>query len=145
MASLEVKGISEALAALDVEAERVKRNGPAAVAAGAAVAIAALQAAAPVATGTLQGSIMEVPGARTWNSTKVQPNGFYTGRGGSGKRKRRVQKSRYRSENPVRTMTVAAILEYGTSKRPARAWIRGAVESCGNAVADAMMAEIMRD
>lgn len=149
VARFEAKGIADYIRQLDIEADRVRRRGPAAIDAGVKIAIQALKDAAPVSPGggTLRDSIQEFAAKRQWNSAEIQPMGAYEGRKKPKPLKPGQKKSRYRraSEWPVRTQTVAFILEYGTSRIRPRGWMLTATERSGEAISQAMLEEIMKD
>ncbi len=113
--------------AMDVEAMRILSRGPAAVAAGAEVAVEYLQAYVPLRTGGLMQSI---------KAGKVKRNsidGVYCDVGPTGKDKHGEPYEK-----------IGNILEYGRSNMPARSWVRTAVERGGSAVAEAMRDELMK-
>ena len=128
MAQFEFDGIDALIEQMNMEAERIERNGQAAVQAGAEVLRQQLEAAAPVRTGGLAGSIKVGPVKRDSVNgihCEVYPDG----------------KNRYGQ----RYATIGSVLEYGRSNMPARPWLRTTAETAGGAVAEAMVAELTKD
>lgn len=145
MARFDLYGF-EALAA-DLEdrgLEWTERDYTETINAGVAAAVKAMYKEAPKRSGTLRDSIAEDPYKRTPFSALVYPRGYYTNRKRGGKKNPRRgakgKRSRYRrpSEWPVRTMTVACILEFGTSTRKPNAFMRRSVYSGKHEVEKAM-------
>ena len=114
--------------AMDVEAQRMDRRGPAAVTAGAAVLKDALSAAAPRRTGGLAASIKAKPAKHD------SINGHYSDVYPDGK-----------DEHGERYATIGSVLEHGRSNMPARPWIRPTVDAAGDKVSAAMAAELYKD
>ena len=120
-----------------------------AINAGVKKAIEYMQEEAPKRSGTLRDSIAEDPYKRSPFSAMIYPRGYYTDRKRSSKRNPRRgtkgKRSRYRrpSEWPVRTMTVACILEYGTSTRKPNAFMRRSVDRGELAVQDTMANKLL--
>lgn len=128
MARFEFDGIDALIGQMALEAGRVERRAEAAVRAGAEVMRGKLEAAAPVRTGGLAGSI------RVGKIAKDAVNGAYADIYPDG-----------RNPSGERYATIGSVLEYGRSNMPARPWLRPTVESEGDAVARAMAEEIMKD
>ena len=128
MARFEFSGLDGMMAALEREAERVQRNGPAAVKAGAEALKAAMQQTVPVRTGGLRDHIkVRSP---QYNSVdghycEIVPDGT--------------------DPHGERYATIGFVQEYGRSDMPAHPWMRPATESAGPAVNEAMRAEIFKD
>lgn len=134
MAKISFDGVPEIEAMLLKERDRVKRNGKAALMAGAKVAQEALKAAAPVSPrhdhdgNRLRDSIAigEIKrSAMNGMSVDVGPDG-------------------YRSDGEPYAK-VGFIVEYGTSKRKARPWMRPAMKKAEKEIASAMIEELMKD
>ena len=128
MASFNVQGIDEMLEALQLEAERVERNGPAAAMAGGKAAIDAMEKNVPVRTGGLKGHIKQkgpfydsVDG----HHCDVYPTG--------------------KDKHGERYETIGFVQEYGRSNMPAQPWMRPAVENNTEAIGNAMAEVLMRD
>lgn len=124
MASFNVVGIDEAIKALDIAAEEMTRRAPAAVMAGAKVAVDIMSAAAPVAAkngGQLAESI--------WmNDIHVSAiDGYHCDVYPFGIRR-----------DGERNADVGFIQEYGRSDMPARPWMRPAIERHGDEILSAI-------
>ena len=128
MAAWEVDGLDQLIEMMKLEETRVERNGPAAVLAGAEVLRQELEAAAPVRTGGLAGSI------RVGKVAKDTINGIHCDVYPDGK-----------DPHGERYATIGSVLEYGRSNMPARPWLRPTAEGVGAAVQAAVAAELMKD
>lgn len=128
MAAWEVTGLDQLIEQMKLEETRIERNGPAAVAAGAEVLRQQLEAAAPVRTGGLAGSI------RVGQVQKNSIDGIHADVYPDGK-----------DPHGERYATIGSVLEYGRSNMPARPWLRPTAESAGAAVQAAVAAELMKD
>lgn len=128
MASFNVQGIDELVEALEMEAERVDRNGPDAAMAGARVAIEAMEQTVPVRTGGLKGHI-KAKGPMYNSVDGHHADVFPTGKDKHGERYE----------------TIGFVQEYGRSNMPAQPWMRPAVENKADAIGAAVADTLMRD
>ena len=128
MASFNVQGIDELVEALEMEAERVDRNGPNAAMAGARVAIEAMEQTVPVRTGGLKGHI-KAKGPMYNSVDGHHADVFPTGKDKHGERYE----------------TIGFVQEYGRSTMPAHPWMRPAVETKADAIGAAVADTLMRD
>lgn len=128
MASFNVQGIDELVEALEMEAERVDRNGPNAAMAGARVAIEAMEQTVPVRTGGLKGHI-KAKGPMYNSVDGHHADVFPTGKDKHGERYE----------------TIGFVQEYGRSNMPAQPWMRPAVETKADAIGAAVADTLMRD
>lgn len=128
MASFNIQGIDEMLEAMQLEADRVQRNGPAAAQAGAKVAIQAMEGTVPVRTGGLKGHI------KSKGPYYDTVDGHYCDVFPTGKDKR-----------GERYETIGFVQEYGRSDMPAQPWMRPAVEANADAIGKAMADVLMQD
>lgn len=134
MAKISFDGMPEIEKILLKERDRVKRNGEAALIAGAKVAQEALIAAAPVSQrsdhnghhlrdsikiGTVKKTAME------GMSVEVGPDG-------------------YRPDGEAYAK-VGYVLEYGTSRHRAQPWMRPTMKKASNAIQTAMIEELMKE
>lgn len=128
MASFNAQGIDEIIDALQLEAERVERNGPAAAMAGARAAVEALEEPEPVRTGGLKGHIKAK--GPFYNSVDGHHADVYpTGKDKHGERYE----------------TIGFVQEYGRSNMPAQPWMRPAVETKSDVIGAAIADALMRD
>lgn len=128
MASFNVTGIDELIQGMQLEAERIDRNGPAAAMAGAKTAIRAMEGTVPVRTGGLKGHI-KAKGPFYDSVDGHHADVFPTGKDPHGERYE----------------TIGAVQEYGRSNMPAQPWMRPAVETHGDAIGAAVAETLMRD
>lgn len=128
MASFSIQGIDEMLEAMQLEAERVERNGPDAAMAGAKVALEAMEETAPVRTGGLKGHI-KIKGPFFDTVDGHHADVFPTGKDKYGERYE----------------TIGFVQEYGRSNMPAQPWMRPAVETKADAIGAAVADALMRD
>lgn len=128
MAAFNLQGIDEMMKALELEAERVERNGPEAAMAGGKAAIQAMEGTVPVRTGGLKGHI------QAKGPFHDAVNGHYCDVYPTGKDKR-----------GQRYETIGFVQEYGRSDMPAQPWMRPAVEANADAIGQAMADVLMRD
>lgn len=130
MASFNVVGIDELMADLQLEAERIERNGPAAAIAGAQAAIEAMKTTVPVRTPS--GGLKDhIKFKGPWHDAV---DGHYADVFPTGKNK---YGERYE--------TIGYVLEYGRSNMAARSWMRKAMETEGDAIGEKMADVLMRD
>lgn len=128
MASFNAQGIDEMIDALQLEAERVERNGPAAAMAGARAAVEAMEETVPVRTGGLKGHIKAK--GPFYNSVDGHHADVYpTGKDKHGERYE----------------TIGFVQEYGRSNMPAQPWMRPAVETKSDVIGAAIADALMRD
>lgn len=128
MASINFSGLDKLMEALEAEAERLDRNGDAAVMAGAKVAVQAMERTVPVRTGGLQEHIKakKLPySTADGHRADVYPTG--------------------KDPRGERYETIGFVLEHGRSDMPAQPWMRTAMESESEAIAEAMANELMKD
>ena len=129
MASFNVIGIDALIEDMQLEAERIDRNGPDAVMAGAKVAIEAMRKTVPEDTGGLKAAIQAKKPTidERWDGhfVDVFPDG----------------KNKYGE----RYAEIGFVLEYGRSNMRPRPWMRPAVENEADAINDAMVNVLMRD
>lgn len=131
MARFSVEGMDELLSALQLEAERIERNGPAALEAAAEMAVDAMNKTVPRRHGDLAKSIKAgsvKKGAGGDLSVEIYPQGM----------KKQPGKSQ-------RFETIGFVLEYGRSNMDAQPWMDPAVEQAGEAILDALETELMKD
>lgn len=128
MASFNVQGIDELIQAMQMEEERMERNGPAAALAGAKATIKAMEQTVPVRTGGLKGHI------KAKGPFHDIVYGHYCDVFPTGKRK-----------DGQRYEAVGFVQEYGRSNMPAQPWMRPAVEQNGDAIGQAMADALMKD
>lgn len=123
MATFDVSGIDEAVKALNLAADQIKKLAPAAALAGGQAAAELLSGAAPVRTGQLSGS-MKIDGPHTSVANGTYVDVYPDGRRADGER----------------NATVGYVLEYGRSNMPARPWMRPTLEGGSDAIGAAMAA-----
>lgn len=131
MARFSVEGMDELLSALQLEAERMERNGPAALEAAAEKAVDAMNQTVPRRHGDLARSIKAGPVKKGFGgdlSVEIYPQGM----------KKQVGKSQ-------RFETIGFVLEYGRSNMAAQPWMDPAMEKSGDAILDTLEAELMKD
>lgn len=131
MASFNHVGLQEAIDALQLEAERIERNGPAALNAGGAVIAKVMKQTVPVRTGKLKQSIRATRVKRGVDgelSVEVYPQG----------KKKQVGEAQRFAE-------IGFVLEYGRSNMPARPWMEPARRMCEREAYDVMLNELMKD
>ncbi len=128
MASFNIQGIDEIIEAMQLEGQRIERNGPDAAMAGAKAAIAAMEQTVPVRTGGLKGHI------KAKGPLYDSIDGHYADVYPTGKDK---YGERYE--------TIGYVQEYGRSNMPAQPWMRPAVESNSEAIGAAVAEALMRD
>ncbi|MDD3212207.1 MAG: HK97 gp10 family phage protein [Eubacteriales bacterium] len=128
MARMFSSGIDDVIAALDIEQEAIDRNGDAALNAGADVAVAYMQAEAPVRTGGLRAHIAKdiiKVDARGDKYINIYPTGF--------------------DPHGERYETIGSVLEYGRSDMQPNPWMSRAVKKANSAVLDAMVTELQKE
>lgn len=131
MARIRLDGLDDLLADLQLEAERIERNGPAALEKAADVCVAAMRKTVPLRHGDLQKSITPTLVRRGLGgvmSVDVFPQGM----------KKQSGKSQ-------RFETIGFVLEYGRSNMPAQPWMDPAIEGAGESILDALENELMKD
>lgn len=128
MASFNVVGMDELMADMELEAERIERNGPAAAMAGAEAAIEAMRKTVPERTGGLKSHIKY---KGPWHDAV---DGHFTDVFPTGK-----------DEHGERYETIGFVNEYGRSNMPANPWMRKAIETEGDAIGEKMAEVLMRD
>lgn len=128
MATFDVTGLDDMMDALQLEAERVERNGPDAAMAGARTAVQAMQGTVPVDTGGLMKHI-KAKGPFFNTTDGHHADVFPTGK----------------NERGERYETIGFVLEYGRSNMPARPWMRNAVEKNSDKIGEAIEKVLMRD
>ena len=116
MAKIQLEGLDDLLADLQLEAERIERNGP-----------AALEKAADVGVGS------------------IKPSPIRKGMGGSLDVDVYPQGMKKQSGKSQRFETIGFVLEYGRSNMPAQPWMDPAIESAGESILDALENELMKD
>ena len=128
MASFNYVGYDEIVKSLGLEMERIHRNGPAAVAAGAKIAQEAMMSFAPKRTGGLSKHV-KVKGplysAARGHYCEVYPDGT--------------------NKRGERYATIGFVLEYGRSNMLPRQWMSSAMAQARPAIEDAIVNELMRD
>ena len=128
MASFNIQGIDELMQAMQLEEDRMARNGPAAALAGAEATIKAMEQTVPVRTGGLKGHIKaKGPFYNTIDGhhCDVFPSG--------------------KDKHGERYETIGFVQEYGRSNMPAQPWMRPAVEQNDDAISQAMAEALMKD
>ena len=128
MASFNVVGMDELMADMQLEAERIDRNGPAAAMAGAEAAIDAMKKTVPVRTGGLKDHI------KAKGPQHDLVDGHFADVFPTGKNKR-----------GERYETIGFVNEYGRSNMPANPWMRTAMETEGDAIGEKMAEVLLRD
>ena len=128
MAHFEIFGMDQLINQMQMEAERIERNGPAAAVAGAEVAIRAMEQTVPVRTGGLKGHI------RMKGPHHNLADGHYCDVFPQGKNK-----------HGERYATIGFVLEHGRSNMLPRPWMRPAVEKNIDAIGEAVCDVLMRD
>lgn len=131
MAKIQLEGLDDLLADLQLEAERIERNGPAALEKAADVCVDVLRKTVPRRYGYLQGSI--------------KPSPIRKGTGGSLDVDVYPQGMKKQSGKSQRFETIGFVLEYGRSNMPAQPWMDPAIESAGESILDALENELMKD
>ena len=131
MAKIQLEGLDDLLADLQLEAERIERNGPAALEKAADVCVDALRKTVPRRYGYLQGSI--------------KPSPIRKGLGGSLDLDVYPQGMKKQSGKSQRFETIGFVLEYGRSNMPTQPWMDPAIESAGESILDALENELMKD
>lgn len=126
-------GIEDIIKELNLEEERIQRNGPAALEAAAKIAIEAMQITVPRDTGGLAESIGYIgidKGTRGVLSVEVYPQG------------RKKQTGKYQ-----RYADIGFTLEYGRSndKLVARHWMEDAYNMAKDEILDTLKTELMKD
>lgn len=130
MASFNHIGLQDYIDDLHLEAERIARNGDAALRAAADVTVSAMRKTVPVRHGDLKESIgyagiqLDSDGM----CVEVYPQGM----------KKQTGKSQ-------RFADIGFILEYGRSNMLPRPWMETAVEREADAILDALESELMKD
>lgn len=121
MARFEMTGIDAAIAAFDKESEAMRERAAAAAQAGGEVFRQALEAAAPVRTGQLAGSMVVKPGHNTADGhyVDVYPDGTRA--------------------DGERNAVVGFVQEYGRSNMSPNPWMRPTLASAASAVTQAMI------
>ena len=147
MAIMHFSGVDDIIAAFDVEAGRIDRNGDAAVEAGADVLIEAAREEAPVATGVYH------TGRRAGEKREAPANP-------GGLRDSVTRTHAERDERGNRTVTVypdgldprgeryatiGSVLEYGRSDTPPNPWMERAGAKAENGIDEAMQNELAKD
>ncbi|MEA4928586.1 MAG: HK97-gp10 family putative phage morphogenesis protein [Candidatus Limiplasma sp.] len=128
MARMFTQGLDEAIAAAELEADRIERNGDDAIRVGAAVAVGYLRKEAPERTGGLRQSIqaMEIKiDANSDRYSDILPDGY--------------------NKYGERYATIGFVLEYGRSNMPPNPWMRRAVQKGEKPVGNAMLDVLRRD
>ena len=128
MASFNVTGIDELIADMQLEAERIERNGPAAAIAGAEASIEAMRKTVPVASGGLRDHIKY---KGPWHDAV---DGHFADVFPTGK-----------DEHGERYETIGFVNEYGRSNMAANPWMRKAIETEGDAIGEKMAEVLLRD
>ncbi len=128
VARMHFTGVDDVIRSFEVEAERIERNGDAAVEAGANVLIEAAREEVPVDTGGLWESITTTKVSRNERGDRmatVYPDGL----------------------NPrgERYATIANVLEYGRSDTPPNPWMDRAGEKADDKISRAMLTELEKD
>lgn len=128
MAIMRFSGVDDIIAAFDVEAGRMDRNGDAAVEAGANVLIESAQGEVPVLTGGLRDSITKTRVERDERgdlSATVYPDGL--------------------DPSGERYATIGSVLEYGRSDTPPNPWMERAGIKAEKGIDEAMQSELAKD
>ncbi len=131
MARFSTEGLDELLKELQLEAERIERNGPAALEAAADVAVSAMDKTVPRRYGDLARSIKPSPIKKGLGGSlmlDVYPQGM----------KKQIGKNQ-------RFETIGFVLEYGRSNMDPKPWMDPAVENSGEPILDALETELMKD
>ena len=128
MAIMRFSGVDDIIAAFDVEAGRMDRNGDAAVEAGANVLIESAQGEVPVLTGGLRDSITKTRVERDERgdlSATVYPDGL--------------------DPSGERYATIGSVLEYSRSDTPPNPWMERAGIKAEKGIDEAMQSELAKD
>lgn len=128
MASFDTFGMDELIHQMQLEAERIERNGPDAVMAGGQVGVRAMQETAPERSGGLKKHIKAKGphySLEEGHYCDVFPQG--------------------NNERGERYATIGFVLEHGRSNMPAHPWMRPAIENNSDAIGDAIFDVLMRD
>lgn len=130
MASFNHIGLQDYIDDLHLEAERIARNGDAALRAAGDACVSAMQKTVPVRYGDLQKSIgyADIQKDSDGKCVEVYPQG----------RKKQTGKSQ-------RFADIGFVLEYGRSNMDAQPWMDPAVEREADAILDALENELMKD
>jgi len=128
MARIHFTGVDDVIRSFEIEAERIERNGDAAVEAGANVLIESAREEAPVDTGGLRDSIKATKVSRNERGDRmatVYPDGL----------------------NPrgERYAMIANVLEYGRSDTPPNPWMDRGGEKADDKITQTMRTELERD
>ncbi len=128
MATFDTVGLEEAIKQINLEEDRIKRRGPAAVQAGAAVAKEAMLQSVPFRTGKLSESI------RIGETKRSVADGIHCD----------VYPDGVRADGE-RFAEIGFVLEYGREGMDAQPWMRPAVERESAAITEAVANVLMGD